>query len=184
MLIFSHNLHCGLGVMRTTQTLVTILALILVHSPAHSAPPALPGEVITISGANLGGRNPVPVDPVAVSLGSPDWQPPKAGDKLTIPGGPVRTWAALPVKDGAFGIPPGGYAYMPVKSEAARIVILHATGHSMVYVNGEPRVGDVYGNGYVRIPVLLREGVNDFLFAAGRGPVKAQLHEPKAAAEL
>src|SRR5262249_24079511 len=50
--------------------------------------------------------------------------------------------------------------------------------------NGEPRVGDLYGNGYVRLPVALREGMNDFVFAAGRAPIKTQFLEPKPAVEL
>src|SRR5262249_35462353 len=59
-----------------------------------------------------------------------------------------------------------------------------ASGHSMVYVNGEPRMGDPYQTGYVRIPVLLRAGTNGLLFQASRGRLKATLTAPKADALL
>ncbi len=171
-------------VTRHPQLLAIAWAMLLSQTQVHAAPPTLPDEVLIVPAVNVGGRNPVPVDPVSVALAAPDWRAPKAGDKLTLPGGAERLWASAQVKDGTFGITPGGYAYMPVKSAAARVVVLHAMGHGMVYVNGEPRVGDIYANGYVRVPVVLHEGVNDFLFAAGRGPVKAQFLEPKSAAEL
>ncbi|MCE9563491.1 MAG: prolyl oligopeptidase family serine peptidase [Planctomycetes bacterium] len=170
--------------MRLISNAIIVFALLFSPTWAEAAPPTVPSEVLVVPAVSLGGRNPLPIDPIAASLASPEWQAPKVGDKLTISGGPTRIWTASPVKDGTLAIPPGGFAYMPVKSDAARVVVLHATGNGMVYVNGEPRVGDIYGNGYVRLPVALREGVNDFLFAAGRGPAKVAFLEPKAAAEL
>jgi len=169
----------------TRQRLALVLIAISSGSARlHAEPPVIPDEVLVVPAVNLGGRNPVPVDPLAVGLDHPNWRSPKVGDKLEIPGGPVRTWVASPVKDGTFGVPPGGYGHMPVKSDKARVVVMHAKGHTMAYVNGEPRVGDVYGNGYVRVPLALREGVNNLFFAGGRGPVNVQFSEPKAAVEL
>ena len=55
------------------------------------------------------------------------------------------------------------------------VMILEATGHTMVYVNGEPRTGDPYGNGIVRLPVALKKGENEFLFLVGRGRLQAKL---------
>ncbi|MFO0824608.1 MAG: hypothetical protein U0792_16065 [Gemmataceae bacterium] len=161
-----------------------IAFLLLSTMVTFAVPPALPTEVLVVPAVGFGGRSPVAVDAVAMSLASSQWKAPKAGDKLTAPNGAERAWVAAPLKDGTIGIPPGGYAYVPVKSEKARVVVLHTKGNGMVYVNGEPRVGDVYGNGIVRLPVALREGVNDFLFSSSRGPTKIELFEPKAAAEL
>src|SRR5207237_4189768 len=48
----------------------------------------------------------------------------------------------------------------------------------------EPRIGDPYRTGYVRVPILLKKGTNHLLFAPGRGPVKLAITEPKAAAQL
>ena len=157
----------------------------LLAGPAAAAPPALPAEVLVLPGAGPGGgRNPVPADPVLAAVVAGDWKPPKAGDTVTAPNGRALAWAAAPLKDGSIPITPGGYAYLPVTSDAARVVVLQASGQGMVYVNGEPRPGDPYGNGYVRLPVALRAGVNDLLFAAGRGAIKVAILEPKAAAEL
>ena len=161
------------------------LAAVLLAGPAVAAPPALPAEALVLpGGGGGGGRNPVPSDPVMAAVIAGEWKAPKAGDVVASPGGKDRAWAAVPVKDGAIPIPAGGYAYLPVKADAARVVVLQAAGHGMVYVNGEPRAGDVYGYGHVRLPIALKEGTNDLLFGAGRGPVKVALLEPKAAAEL
>lgn len=165
------------------RTIPAALAFALTATAAAAAPPALPAEALVVPAVGPGGRTAVPVDPVALALASPDWRAPVAGDALATPGG-VRRWSAVAVKDGVVPVPPGGYAYLAVKAEKARVVVLHATGNGMVYVNGEPRVGDVYGTGYVKLPVALREGTNDFLFAAGRGPVTVKFLDPKAAAEL
>src|SRR6185369_13051047 len=54
-----------------------------------------------------------------------------------------------------------------------------ASGHAFVSVNGEPRVGDIYGHGYVNLPILLRKGDNDLLFHTGRGALRARLVKPK-----
>jgi len=163
--------------------LVSLVAIVIDSSSSLAAPPELPTEALVLSATGGGGRNTLPVDPVAVMLAE-KWQAPKAGDKVSVPGGKDRTWATTPVKNGAIAVPPGAYAYVPVKSERTQVVILQASGHSMVYVNGEPRTGDVYSTGYVRVPVALREGVNDFLFAGGRGPVNIKLLEIKAPYEL
>lgn len=161
------------------------LAAVLLAGPAVAATPALPAEALVLpGGVGGGGRNPVPSDPVMASIIAGEWKAPKAGDAVASPGGKDRAWAAVAVKDGAIPIPAGGYAYLPVKSDATRVVVLQAAGHGMVYANGEPRAGDVYGYGTVRLPIALKEGTNDLLFAAGRGPVRVALLEPKGPAEL
>ncbi|HYF13829.1 MAG TPA: prolyl oligopeptidase family serine peptidase [Phycisphaerales bacterium] len=105
---------------------------------------------------------------------------PSAGDRL-IPGdesSPAWEVIAATEADGQhrFDVPGGRYILTTVRSDRERVMVLDASGHAMVYVNGEPRVGDPYGAGYVQLPVLLREGENTFLFAsAGRGPVRAVL---------
>ena len=64
---------------------------------------------------------------------------------------------------------------MNVPSDDDRVMILEASGHSLVYANGEPRAGDPYSHGYVHLPVKLRKGDNEFLFSVGRGTLKARL---------
>lgn len=85
--------------------------------------------------------------------------------------------------NGNFGQQPfrGGYAYCEVEAGEAKTMLLEASGHSMVYVNGSPRTGDPYSYGYVSLPVRLSKGKNRFLFAVGRGQFKAKLVAPPAA---
>jgi poly(3-hydroxybutyrate) depolymerase len=77
-----------------------------------------------------------------------------------------------------------GYAYFEVNSAQERWMLLEAKGHSMVYVNDLPRVGDIYSFGYVSLPVKLQRGVNRFLFATGRGGFTGKLVEPKIPVQL
>src|SRR5205823_4540576 len=59
------------------------------------------------------------------------------------------------------------------------------TGHDMAYVNGEPRVGDLYQYGWARVPVLLHPGTNDLLFHCVRaGELRVKLVAPPAPAFL
>ncbi|HEV2473999.1 MAG TPA: prolyl oligopeptidase family serine peptidase, partial [Chthonomonadales bacterium] len=83
-------------------------------------------------------------------------------------------------KDGGFSSPSlrGGYAFASVPSSRAQVMILEASGDSLVYVNGEIRAGDPYGYGYVHLPVALRKGNNDLLFAVGGGSFHARLVSP------
>lgn len=117
------------------------------------------------------GRVLLRIDPVearmvrGAGLEGLDWRAIKAGED---------GWFA----DRAFG---GGYARVRVSSPAARTVLLEAQGASHVYVNGEPRAGDVYSTGYVSLPVRLRAGENELLFRCQRGRLRVSFVEsPKA----
>lgn len=165
-----------------------LLALALAPSLAADAPPTIDlRDGVAIANIARSGRSTVHVDPVEARVVRGERVAPKAGDELTMPDGSIRPWTA--VKAGDDGALPGrafsgGYAYVAVESEADRVMILEASGHGMVYVNGEPRAGDPYGYGSVHLPVALRRGTNDFLFASGRGGVRARLVAPKAPAFL
>ncbi len=69
----------------------------------------------------------------------------------------------------------GGYAHYSITSDRSRVMLLDATGHRMVYVNGQPRIGDVYMTNMVRIPVFIKAGTNSFLFHGARGRLRARL---------
>ena len=133
------------------------------------------------------GRDPAPLDPIAGRIAQGAWQPPVLGEEVTGSDGRKQKWAEVKAGgDAAFSGPAmrGGMLYAAVDSPSQRPMILEAAGHSMVYVNGEPRAGDVYSFGYVKLPVLLKPGRNDFLFHAGRGRMTARLVAPKADAEF
>jgi predicted esterase len=120
------------------------------------------------------GRVPFRIDDVQLGLARGTFTPPREA------GG---TWTQLtPDAEGWLSGPAlaGGYAIARVTLPEERIAILNAAGHSMVYVNGEPRMGDPYANGTAQFPVLLRKGENELLFAGGRGRIRARFEAPPA----
>jgi dienelactone hydrolase len=142
-----------------------------------------PTECLIIKPVGEHGRTPVHIDEIELQVVARTWKRPKAGDDISFVDGSKRKWEALQRgKVGAFEHASlrGGYAYFTVHCDQARIMLLEASGHSMVYVNDEPRTGDPYSTGYVRLPVALREGDNDLLFFVGSGSLKVRLVPPRA----
>jgi hypothetical protein len=110
---------------------------------------------------------------------------PAEGGTVTAPDGTVRTWSALRAATRGEGESAvavfedqtlaGGYLFATYESDADRTLLLESRSNGMVYVNGEPRVGDVYAYGWFRVPIRVRKGTNEFLFACGRGSLQARL---------
>src|ERR1700678_2701409 len=71
----------------------------------------------------------------------------------TIDGHAWRTVKAD--KDGWFQ-GANGYLEVTLKADRDKTVLIQPEGASFFYVNGEPRVGDVYSSEYVTVPVRLR----------------------------
>jgi len=132
-------------------------------------------------------RSPVHTDALEAQLVAGSFSQPKASDKVTRADGSHAEWkSAKATEDGWLSDASiaGGYAYWRVESAAERVALLNARGHTMVYVNGEPRYGDPYDYGYVRAPFIMKKGVNEFLFLLGRGRVKAQIDPVKTGVSL
>jgi predicted esterase len=112
------------------------------------------------------------IDPVQAELADGTFAAPTAGE----------VWRKLDcAPDGHFesDVLEGGWAWATVDCDADRVMLLRASGHAMVYVDGEPRAGDVYSAGYLALPVKLHKGTNTFLFQAGRGRLTAKLEATK-----
>src|SRR5690606_19850296 len=149
---------------------------------ADSPPAEIPlTEALVCGRVGGGGRAPFHADAIQAMIVAGEWQPPSAGDAIALPGGETIEWRKAQANDDGWvesdGLAPG-YAFFSVDSPDARVATLHAVGHSAVYVNGELRAGDPYQYGSVRLPVALRQGSNEFLFACARGRVKATLLSP------
>jgi hypothetical protein len=152
---------------------------------------SLPGEPeppnwrwLIIEPVGRGGRVPIHTDAIEAEIVAGRWSPPQAGDKVRVSTDEERTWRdATPDEQGwiRHDALRGGYACLTVASDVERIMLLDASGHSMVYANGEPRVGDTYSTGWTLLPVCLLAGENTFLFRVGRGRVRAKLVEPDGA---
>jgi predicted esterase len=151
---------------------------------ATSAPIEL-REGMAVSLAGRPRRAAIATDPIAAQVAAGTWTMPQAGGAVTLPGGRAAHWE--PVKAGADGwianpAQRGGYFATTVDSAGTAVMMLEASGHAKVYVDGEPRVGDPYANGFMQLPVRLHKGPNPFLFQMGQGRLKARLSVPKSPA--
>lgn len=149
-------------------------------------PPALDGWLM-IDAVAGGGRSILRTDPVEHAIVTGVWSAPSAGVVVTRGDGESRTWReATPDADGWIrddGLR-GGYVFAMARADADQVAILDAAGHSMVYVNGQPRMGDPYEYGYLQLPVELKAGTNTFLFRIDRGGLRARLVRPKSGVYL
>ncbi|AIE85346.1 prolyl oligopeptidase family serine peptidase [Fimbriimonas ginsengisoli] len=136
-------------------------------------------EGLVIGGVAAPGRVPVVQDAIVAKLVRGEPVLPTAGDSLTTPRGSTVLWkGAKAGSGGRFESPElggSGYLFTSVDMPDDRTMILEASGHNLVYVNGVPRAGDPYGYGYLRLPVRLHKGANSLLFSVGRGWMRARL---------
>lgn len=135
-------------------------------------------DALAIRGVSRPGRSVIHLDPIEARIVTGQWSPPAEADTVITSSGEEQHWEKVAGNDqGAISASAarGGYVYWPVTSDVEQVLILEAAGHTFVYVNGEIRGGDSYGFGYLRVPVLLHKGTNEFLFAAGRGELRAKL---------
>jgi len=156
------------------------------ESVATSAPLAW-STASVIKPVGRTGRTPAHTDAIEAAMISGRWTRPTVGEPVALPDGTSVNWTNLALgTNGWFehAALRGGYAYMAMVVEQEKVLLLEAVGHAMVYVNGEPRAGDTYSYGYVRLPVLLKPGTNDFLFQVARGKLKAAFVAPKASVAL
>ena len=135
-------------------------------------------EALVIGNVRSTGRTPDPSDAVLARLVEGDFKAPQADEMFELPGGGTRRWNRVEAQDDGWvndRVLRGGYAFSTFESDDAEVMLLDARGHSMVLVNGTPRVGDPYRYGSSILPVAIEPGTNDFLFLCARGGVKASL---------
>ena len=171
---------------RNRLVLITLAALwIAAFSPAVPAqedeelPPEIqPKNCLMLPAAGRSGRSAIHTDAIEARIVAGTFAAPRVGDKVAIPGKSDVAWVSVEANDkGVFPVNRfvGGYAFFSVKLPEDETLILEASGHGLVYVNGEIRAGDPYGYGWLMLPVELREGENRFLFRLGRKPLKFKL---------
>lgn len=113
------------------------------------------------------GREAVVRDQLAYLLYSGNLQTPREG--LSIPardGDSTLVWQAVDADStGRFRGPSlaSGYLFLTYEAAAAQPASLTIQGNSMFFFNGEPHAGDIYRDGWMHIPVMLKEGVNEIL---------------------
>src|SRR5687768_6386416 len=127
-----------------------LLAMLLLTPQASAAPPAFGAEVLVKQPTRRGGAGRVPfsADPIALQMARGELGAPKAGED---------GWESVQrAEDGSYPVRGGSYAAFVVQAEEPSTMLLKASGHGMVYVNGEPRAGDPYGYGFLHLPVRLK----------------------------
>ena len=144
-------------------------------------------EYLVLPAVGQYGRLPLHRDAVEAQLVAGTWKLPADGDAVEAPDHPAggarrrETWRTVNVDDdGTLDVQKlhGGYALATFDSPTERVMLLEAAGHAMVYVNGEPRAGDPYSLGWLRLPVLVRQGQNTLLFHLAGDKLSARLTTP------
>jgi pimeloyl-ACP methyl ester carboxylesterase len=129
------------------------------------------------------GRVPIHVDPIQAQLVRGTWKPPQAGVEVTTHDEKTVKWVAATAADDGWishNDLRGGYAYASIESPHRQVALLEASGHAMVFVNGEPRAGDPYLTGRSVVTMQLEAGSNELLFHAAAGKLRAKLSKPPA----
>lgn len=72
----------------------------------------------------------------------------------------------------------GGYLYLTYDADRNQEALLRISGSSMLYFNGAPRAGDIYGDGWLYLPVSLKKGKNEILarYTGLWSGISAELH--------
>jgi hypothetical protein len=181
--------------MRTaTRYLLALLAIGSMHAVASAAEDVpLAGtnelqEFLVLPAVGNYGRLPMHQDAVEQAIVLGQWKSPSEGDLVDAPGGQKKAWKSAVANVGSPDNPQraildtrtirGGYAFAKFESPVEQVMLLDATGHAAVYVNGELRTGDPYGAGWLRLPVKLKQGENTFLFHIAGDQLAASLTLP------
>ncbi|MCB9920242.1 MAG: prolyl oligopeptidase family serine peptidase [Planctomycetes bacterium] len=150
---------------------IVLLAWAAVQSVAAQE---LPRDWLVLGDVTRAGRSVRSTDAIELSRIRGTFEAPEAGDRVTVAPGTTRAWATVRDDDG-IAVPGRGYAYGTIASDAATFAVLHVTGASRVYVDGEPRIGDMYRFGTTVLPIFVRAGGSELLIKAGRGKVSLRL---------
>jgi S-formylglutathione hydrolase FrmB len=179
-----------------------LCAPLLAAPLAQSAAPA--GEIVirealalAVDAPRSASRTLLRIDPVEYALITGALGTPKDGALPSLGDGvrsakDQRPWTAVTAgDDGVFSgergtaagdALSGGWFHATVEAPEAGVMMLVASGHGSVFVNGNPRGGDPYSWGFVELPVAVRAGANEFLFSTGRRRLAAKLVPPPAPA--
>lgn len=124
------------------------------------------------------GRSSLPTDPIELALIQGRLQMPDPTKESSESAEGLNDWKKFDADaQGGFAGRElfGGLLALEVTVPETGIWLLDAQGHGSVRVAGTQRVGDVYSNGSVEIPIVLQTGRNWLLFSSGRGRIAAKL---------
>ncbi len=130
------------------------------------------------------------VDPIEQAMVDGTFKIPKAGQQVMFGKRGQSMWQEVTVNKNGWLKPAktrAFYALAVVNSEQEKTVLLEGRGHNLVYVNGQPRVGNRYQYkdrfeawepkfDFSFLPVHLKKGQNVLLFKCYRGRLKVLIH--------
>ena len=171
------------GISRIALCLLVIAPLASVARANEPTPAGaiVPIDYLVLPAVGQYGRLPLQRDAVESQLVAGTWKEPTPGATLKTADGKLSMWNSVKAgDDGTLDTQKirGGYAFATFDSPDERVMLLEATGHAMVYVNGGPHTGDPYGVDWLHLPVLIKKGKNTLLFHLGADKLKARLIPP------
>ena len=129
-------------------------------------------------------------DPIEYMIVKGTWKEPEEGDNLDLDTSSTKWFQVSSDEKGWFQDQKlrGSYIYSKYISDEEKIMILEGHSYYNVFVNQQPRIGNVYGNkdfyeswepnfNFSYLPVKINKGENEFLFQVSYGRMKALLHE-------
>jgi dienelactone hydrolase len=155
----------------------TALLVTLLLASVASAELSAPREWLVIGGVDRRGRRPFNPDAIFKRyLLVRDAPPPR--EKETVKGS-AREASWERAREDKNGRVRGRmvYAYAPLECEREILALARLHGGSVLFVNGDAFVGDVYGMRVSGVPVPLRKGRNHLFVRGVRGSFKLQLEE-------
>lgn len=124
-------------------------------------------EGLIVSDCHRYGREALVTDQVAFQLYSGKMKAPAPNVELFVDSkGKSITWQSIRVDSaGKFTGEQlsNAYLYLQYQADRSQNALLNISGNSMVYFNGVPHAGDIYGDGWMNIPVKLQRGKNELL---------------------
>tara|TARA_Y100001972_G_scaffold127510_1_gene184518 strand:+ start:1315 stop:3771 length:2457 start_codon:yes stop_codon:yes gene_type:complete len=118
------------------------------------------------------GREAAVYDQIAYQLSRGILKRPQVGETLYMDDeGDMIQWQTIEAdsagrfRDRSLG---DGYLYLEYTSDREQMAVLNISRNSMFYVNDVPRGSDLYGDGWMYMPVQLKQGVNEILIRGSR----------------
>lgn len=171
--------------LRSLRFVACLLLVAISYSAAadDSVPTTIiPTDYVVLPAVGQYGRLPVHRDAVEAQIVAGTWKSPEAGDTIDTLDGGQEIWQAVTASDGTIDARNhrGGYAFTTFDAPDDGVMLLEASGHAAVYVNGELHTGDPYSLGWLRLPVRVVKGRNNLLFHLAAEKLAARLISPPA----
>jgi hypothetical protein len=135
-----------------------IVLLLLAAASISLAAEIVVKDALILGPLGRGSRSLVASDPIELARVAGTLRPPREGNSVELLPEKRLVWTKASCdQEGWFSSDAlvGGYAFATVDSDEDRVMILDAAGHSLVFVNGEPRAGDPYEYGFVRLTRII-----------------------------